>query len=508
MQIRHRNFGVTHVPWHEMVDGTDSSDKDELVDLLSVAIDIGTTTTHLRFFSAFAARSEGAIREPLSIRRRTERYRSPITLTPYQNETSLDGDELEDFVVQCYRTAGYHPDDIDTGAVIITGEACRTRNAEAIASMFSERAGDFVCAMAGPNLEAVMAAHGSGAVDLAVETKNDILHLDIGGGTTEFALIHDGFVEETASIRIGARLIELTEGGEVVRLHDGAQHVVDGLPFDVNPGVTLTDDQRRAFAELLARHIVDVIEGHRPAEVEPLLNTEFPVFSTFDVVTCSGGVSEYVYGRAAAFYGDLGPDLGKSIRRRLDETGYPLEQTADGIRATVSGTAQHGFQVSGNAITLTDEATPALKNVPIVPFVVDEDDDTDMVTEQFREKLAQYDVDTFDEPFAFGIHLHGAHADDFYETLASALVEGWRWAGSVPPLIVVSDSELGGQVADPVSNRIDRAAIAIDVGELDQFGYLDISDTREDIGGPMVTMKSLDFQQPVRGDPRSVPENQ
>jgi hypothetical protein len=53
---------------------------------------------------------------------------------------------------------------VDTGVVILTGEALRRRNAERIASVVAERAGDLVCATAGHHMEAMLAAYGSGAV--------------------------------------------------------------------------------------------------------------------------------------------------------------------------------------------------------------------------------------------------------------------------------------------------------------------------------------------------------
>lgn len=484
---------MTHVPWHEMVQIDDLSPADEPIDLLSIGIDIGTTTTHLRILSALAARPEDSKTGRLAVVRRKERYRSPIIMTPYEEMNCIDREALERFIERCYRTAGYDPSEIDTGAVIITGEAARAENADDIALRFSDRAGDFVCAMAGPNLEALISAHGSGAVDRSVETGVDILHLDIGGGTTEFSLVKQGFVKETGSIGIGARLVELDEDGLVTRLHDTAGVLIDQLEFEVEPGVTLTDGQRREVAELLAQQIVDVIEGRRTNEVETLLTTEFPELREFDAVTCSGGVSEFVYGRTVGFYNDLGAELGEALRRRLDAAGHTVEKSDTGIRATVSGSAQHSVQVSEGGTTITDEEIPPLNDVPMIPFVADTHDDIDDLTEQIVEQLQLYDVDSFRDPFAFGVHLHGVPTDDSIDSLVTAIVESWRWAGNVPPLIVVSDAEVGANLATVATDRIDMPVIAVDNVELDQFGYLDISGVREDTGTPLVSMKSLAF---------------
>ena len=58
-------------------------------------------------------------------------------------------------------------EDIDSGAVILTGEAIKRTNARAIDELFAEEAGKFVCATAGHKLECTLAAHGSGAVALS-----------------------------------------------------------------------------------------------------------------------------------------------------------------------------------------------------------------------------------------------------------------------------------------------------------------------------------------------------
>ena len=96
------------------------------------------------------------------------------------------------FIGGCYHYADLEPGDIDSGAVILTGEAIKRHNARAIADLFSEEAGRFVCASAGHHMECQMAAHGSGAVALSRGHGATLLNVDIGGGTTKFALIEKG----------------------------------------------------------------------------------------------------------------------------------------------------------------------------------------------------------------------------------------------------------------------------------------------------------------------------
>src|SRR5260221_7558987 len=134
-------------------------------------------------------------------------WQSPILLTPYLSDYTIDIDELEGFIGGCYRYADIEPADVDSGAVILTGEAIKRRNARAIAELFSEEAGRFVCASAGHHMECQLAAHGSGAVALSRGHGATLLNVDIGGGTTKFALIEKGTILATAAIAVGGRLI-------------------------------------------------------------------------------------------------------------------------------------------------------------------------------------------------------------------------------------------------------------------------------------------------------------
>ena len=59
---------------------------------------------------------------------------------------------------------------------------------------FAKYSGKFICASAGHNHEALLAAYGCGAVDLSKSEHKTVLNVDMGGGTTKFSLIEDGVV--------------------------------------------------------------------------------------------------------------------------------------------------------------------------------------------------------------------------------------------------------------------------------------------------------------------------
>src|SRR5437773_438824 len=152
--------------------------------LTSVGIDIGSSTSHLMFSQLSVGYPSPTQRRPEVLERRIL-DRSPILLTPFSGDWNIDAGPLKKLIDGEFEAAGLSPEKVDTGAVIITGEAARRDNAQRIAEMFSDQSGKFVCATAGPRLEALMAAHGSGAVALSREFAMRVLHVDIGGGTTK-----------------------------------------------------------------------------------------------------------------------------------------------------------------------------------------------------------------------------------------------------------------------------------------------------------------------------------
>src|SRR5246500_3980454 len=128
------------------------------VELTTVGIDIGSSTSHLMFARVHLQRLSGALSSRFVVVERKILWQSPILLTPYRGDYTIDVDDLGGFIGGCYAYAGIEPETVDSGAVILTGEALKRRNARAIADLFSEEAGKFVCASAGHHMECQMAA--------------------------------------------------------------------------------------------------------------------------------------------------------------------------------------------------------------------------------------------------------------------------------------------------------------------------------------------------------------
>jgi ethanolamine utilization protein EutA len=166
----------------------------EMFTLKSVGIDIGSSTSHMVFSRLTLRRQGAALSGRFKVTDRQVLFRSKIMLTPYLSDTLIDVEQVQHFIANAYREARLQPDDIDTGAVIITGEALKKENAQPIVEYFAQYAGKFICAAAGHNHEALLAAYGSGAVDLSRSEAKTVLNVDMGGGTTKFALIAHGEV--------------------------------------------------------------------------------------------------------------------------------------------------------------------------------------------------------------------------------------------------------------------------------------------------------------------------
>src|SRR6266851_427927 len=185
---------------------TDALWQQDRLTLLSVGIDIGSSGTQVIFSRVHMRRLSEELTSRYSIVDRETLYQSPVALTPYLSEERIDERAVGDIIDAAYAAAGTHPDAIDTGAVILTGEALRRENAKPIADVIAEMGGEFVCATAGHHMESLLAAYGSGAAKVSHDLGEPVLNVDIGGGTTKLALVEGGRVVHTAAIHLGGRL--------------------------------------------------------------------------------------------------------------------------------------------------------------------------------------------------------------------------------------------------------------------------------------------------------------
>jgi ethanolamine utilization protein EutA len=475
------------------------------VDLTTVGVDIGSSTSHLMFARVHLQRLSAALSSRFVVVDRKILWQSPILLTPYRPDYTIDVDELSGFIGGCYTFAGIEPDNVDSGAVILTGEALRRRNARAIADLFSEQAGKFVCASAGHHMECQMAAHGSGAVALSRGRGATLLNVDIGGGTTKLAVIENGRIAATCAIAVGGRLIVTDDATGVARIEPPALELAKAAGVDLELGMPLTSQDRHRIAARMARLVMGLIDLRQPGDLaRRLLVTEaWPselANRRIDAMTFSGGVAEYIYKRESRRFGDLGSDLADQMRGALAHRRDlpPVWDPGQGIRATVIGASQFSVQISGNTILVTDPDKLPLQNMPVLScdFVPEYDVAPEAVTDAVRLALDRADFQEGESPVALSFPWRGdpsharmhAVARGVCTALALTIRENM-------PLILLIDGDVGKSLGRIIRHEIapDADVIAVDGVQLKQFDYVDIGSVVEPTNVVPIIIKSLLF---------------
>src|SRR4051812_37446082 len=331
--------------------------------LVSVGIDIGSSGTQVIFSRVHMRRRAEDLSSRYFVVGRDTLYQSPVALTPYLSEERIDDQAIGRIVDEAYQAAGLHADNIDTGAVILTGEALRRENAKAIADVIAEVGGEFVCATAGHHMEAMLAAYGSGAAKASHDLGKPLLNIDIGGGTTKLALVEGGRVVHTAAIHLGGRLVAGESSGSVpelrvTRLDPTGHQLAENAGLHFHVGDTVSEaDLDRLTAWMADALITALTVQPTPAPIDRLWLTDplEPVEGIAGVMF-SGGVAEYIYGREQRDFGDLGRRFGLALRRRIDggRLPYALLPAGECIRATAIGASEYSVQLWGNTVYVSN----------------------------------------------------------------------------------------------------------------------------------------------------------
>ncbi|MBI4524679.1 MAG: ethanolamine ammonia-lyase reactivating factor EutA [Deltaproteobacteria bacterium] len=509
--------------FHEGYDFDDEHDDTEQIDedhpmwrseriaLTSVGIDIGSSTSHLIFSRLILRRQGIALSSRFVVVKREVLYESPILLTPYVDKTTIDTQKLDEFIHEAYASAGLTPKAIDTGAVIVTGEAAKKKNAEAIAALFSAQAGKFVCATAGHNLEAILSAYGSGAVAMTHEKGGNftVMNVDVGGGTSKISIVQRGAVIDTAALEVGARLVALDDSGKIDRLEDAGLRIGNAAGVSLALGNPILEKDKEKMAAVLCDSLFEVLgRGKLSSLTEKLMLTpQLEYDGRIDAMMFSGGVSEYVYGFEGRDLGDLGTQLGRRVRERALKiaNGLPPLKDADvRIRATVIGASQYTVQVSGNTIYLSDKDLLPLRNLQVVtPQIAQKEPLAPAdVKEAIERALHRFDILNGDRAAALAIHWELGPSYPLIRSLAEGVV--WAMKGHVDkgqPLVLVFDAD----IAKLVGNIIDRellpgsGIISIDGIDLKDFDFIDIGEELPEARAVPVVIKSLIFRHTERG---------
>jgi ethanolamine utilization protein EutA len=472
--------------------------------LTSVGIDIGSAGTQVIFSRLHLRRMSEDLSSRYFVVKRETLYQSPVALTPYLDELRIDEQAIGAIIDDAYAGAGLHPDGIDTGSVILTGEALRRENARAIGELLAEIGGEFVCAGAGHHMEAMLAAYGSGAAKVSHELDCHVLNIDIGGGSTKLALLEHGRVARTAAIHIGGRLVVVDAQGAITRLDPAGARLARMAGFDWQRGAQVAAAELDALAEWMAEALCDALLSSRHDEL--YLTERLGSLEGIGGVMFSGGVGEYVYGRESRDFGDLGRRLGLALRRRVDAGRLPwaLLPAGECIRATAFGASEYSVQLSGNTVYVSQpgELLPR-KNLQVLQPQVELDGaiDPDQLARAIGAHFKAFDLDEGEAEVALALRWRGAPSYERLSAFARAITLSLKnTIRQARPIYLILDGDIAQTLGAILKEdwAIASEVLVIDGIALRDFDYIDLGRIRMPSRTVPVTIKSLVFSQ----DPR------
>ena len=473
----------------------------EKIILVSCGIDIGSSTSHLMFARLELRRQGTALSSGFSVVKREVLYRSPVLLTPYRVADVIDVEQLQTFIDDCYEQAGLARTDIHTGAVIITGEAAKKQNADQIVHFFARSSGHFVCATAGPLLEARLAAYGSGAVQFSRGSeKKQVLNVDIGGGTTKISLVQDGQIVSVMVINVGARLLAWDARGCITRVEKAGEQSAQYCGLPVSVGLQIDEQTRKEVADCLIECLFEYLTGGMLFDLAKELFVSGEIFCPPPdaVLVFSGGVSEYVYGLEECDYGDMGPVMGSLIKEKLTAPSnrFQVVKGTDQLRATVIGASQYTVQVSGSTIFLSNQDILPLNNLPVIHVrLAGETSNSDLIAQSIVTAINCYGLESLPEKGILALAFHN-RINVSYGQLRS-LAEGIRQARTdlgLAGIVIILEQDIAGALGHILNEElVQENVFCVDqvvTGELD---FVDVGQLLEDAGAVPLVVKSLVF---------------
>ena len=452
----------------------------------SVGIDIGTSTTQL-IFSELTIENEASnyVVPRINIVDKKVTYRSKIYFTPLLDQKTIDAEKVKGIIEKEYQDAGMKPEDLSTGAVIITGETARKQNANVVLDTLSNLAGDFVVATAGPDLESVLSSRGAGADKLSKEHRETVANLDIGGGTSNIAVFQNGILRGTSCLDVGGRLIKIDENGKIYYIFPGTKELAKAHGIEINVGDTAKEETLMKVCELMVDQLAQAINKEPADEMHSRMYTnqgkrlkEEPVINA---VTYSGGVASVYYEGEPAdvfAYHDVGVLLARAIKNHPVLKTVPTYQAAETIRATVVGAGTHTTNVSGSTIQYTDGKLP-IKNIPVLRMSEEDEQNPALFQTTLQRKLQLFMNEGHMEQVA--IVVSGKYHTSFLKVqeLAEMIIHGAEAVISgTYPLIIVLENDIAKVLGNAINVLLERKKdfICIDGIYANDGDYIDIGE--------------------------------
>jgi len=472
-------------------------------DLLSVGVDVGTTTTQIVFSRLNLQDVSRAGQIPrINITDRKVIYQSPIVFTPLIDFETIDADKLNEIVRREYSTAGVDPSQVETGAVIITGETAKKKNADEILRALSGLAGEFVVSVAGPNVESLIAGKGAGAADYSQKNYAVVTNVDIGGGSANSATFRTGNLIGAAAMNYGGRILEIEHAsGRVRHIAEPAKHILADIGLNLNVGDAPSLEDLRRFTDRMADMTVELIEGTSSSLAQKIYLTP-PVGASGkgSVLMFSGGIGHYYYNPIsinsvsdATIHDDVGPLLAESLRKHASLNSYTIVQPSETVRATVLGASTQTVTLSGSTIWAEREILP-LKNVPVTRPSLPASLEPASVSRSITEAVARWDVNLATDPFAIALELNNSLNYESLMQLANGLK---MFADTMPgdrPLIAIIERDYAQALGQTVKGLApSRALLVIDQVGLSEGDYIDIGTPLMDGRVVPLSVKTLIF---------------
>jgi ethanolamine utilization protein EutA len=471
--------------------------------LLSVGVDVGTTTTQIVFSRLNLQDVSRAGQIPrINITDRKVIYQSPIVFTPLVDAETIDAEKLNQILRAEYVNAGVDPGQVETGAVIITGETAKKKNADEILRALSGLAGEFVVSVAGPNVESLIAGKGAGAAQYSQTNYAVVTNVDIGGGSANSATFQSGNLVGAAAMNYGGRILEIDHStGRVRQIAEPAKHILNDLGLSLQAGDAPSLEDLRRFTDRMADMTLELIEGTSSPLAQKIYLTP-PVGRTGNgsVLMFSGGIGHYYYNPISinsvsdvTIHGDVGPLLAESLRAHPVLNSYQVVAPAETVRATVLGASTQTVTLSGSTIW-ADSAILPLKNVPVTRPALPASLDPAAVSRSIAEAVSRWDVDLATDPFAVAIELDQPLDYESLTQLANGLKAFSSGMPGDRPLIVIIERDYAQALGQTVKGLApSRALLVIDQVGLSEGDYIDIGTPLMDGRVVPLSVKTLIF---------------
>ena len=349
----------------------------------------------------------------------------------------------------------------------------------------------------------MLAANGSGAVKLSRNPHQTVLNVDIGGGTTKFALVKDGRVAQTATVNVGGRLVATGADGSITRVEEAAHTTADAISVPLSFGEPLSDQSRIAIADALGEVIIDVIQGRPRSELTQalLLTPDMPADMAYDALVFSGGVSEYIYGNETKDFGDLAMALADAVSRKMAENALPAPRTArDGAHqgygdrcVAIHGSVerQHALHLRHVASAVPERAGAHLESCRRITRWQPEE-----VAALVNQAFERQDLTEGEQQVSLAFDWDGLPRYSQIRKIADGIVAAMpRSLANGSPLMLVFTGDFAKLIGETITKDIGitNPVISIDNLFLQEFDYIDIGEMIYPARVVPVVVKSLLF---------------